>query len=302
MIECVVNISEGRDRQVIAALSDAAGPCALDVHADPDHHRAVLTLGGPDAEVEQAVRDLAVEVVEQIDLRSHTGAHPRIGALDVVPWVSLAGWPVGDGPFGTALEARDRFAEWAGRVLALPCFCYGPERTLPDVRRQAWADLWPATGPHRPHRRAGAAAVGARPVLVAYNLWLAEPDLATARRLAADLRSPWVRTLALEVGAGVQVSCNLLAPWEFGPAAAFDAVAKRAAVARAELVGLIPAGVLNRIASSRWAELDLDPSRTIEARLEQAGLDGGRFRVQDFGRTTSPAGIRQSGATTAGPG
>ena len=91
------------------------------------------------------------------------------------------------------------------------------------------------------------------------------------------MRSPLVRVLALPVGDAVQVSCNLIAPWSFGPEAAYDAVASRTAVAKAELVGLAPAAVLKRIPSHRWRELDLDPSSTIEARLEQAGLDGGRF-------------------------
>ncbi len=118
-------------------------------------------------------------------------------------------------------------------------------------------------------------AVGARGVLVAYNLWLAEPDLALARRLAAGLRGPAVRALGLRVGDGVQVSCNLIDPAVFGPAAAFDAVATQSAVGRAELVGLLPGRVLEAIPEHRWRELDLERSRTIEARLEQAGLDEG---------------------------
>jgi glutamate formiminotransferase/glutamate formiminotransferase/formiminotetrahydrofolate cyclodeaminase len=175
------------------------------------------------------------------------------------------------------MAARDSFAIWAGATLELPCFLYGPERSLPEVRRQAWDTLMPDHGPGIPHRTAGAAAVGARPVLVAYNLWLAEPDLPAARAIAGALRSPQVRALALQVGDHIQVSCNLIDPWAFGPEAAFDAVASRAGVARAELVGLAPAGVLAGAPRHRWPELDLDPSTTIEARLEQAGLDGGRF-------------------------
>jgi hypothetical protein len=86
-----------------------------------------------------------------------------------------------------------------------------------------------------------------------------------------------VRTLALPVGTAIQVSCNLIAPWSFGPEAAYDAVASRTGVARAELVGLAPAALVERVPQHRWRELDLDPASTIEARLEQAGLDGGRF-------------------------
>jgi glutamate formiminotransferase len=278
VLECVINVSEGRDLTLLHQLGERAGRCLLDVHRDGEHHRSVFTLAGPDEELDAAVRDLAAAVVDHVDLRTHEGAHPRLGALDVVPWVDLASQSVGP----RAMTARDRFAAWAGDKLQLPCFLYGPERSLPDVRRHAWADLRPDTGPDQPHPTAGAAAVGARTILVAYNLWLEGADLATARTIAADLRGPQIRALGLALGrSGIQVSCNLIAPAQVDPAAAFDAVASQAAragaaVARAELVGLIPAALLDAVPRHRWAELDLDPSRTIEARLEQAGLDGGR--------------------------
>jgi len=273
VLECVVNVSEGRRLDVIADLRAAAGPALLDVHSDGDHNRSVLTLAGPPEAVVAGVRSLARATVARLDLGSHQGVHPRIGVLDVVPWVSLSGWPLDEGPPAAATEARDAFAAWAGAELALPCFLYGPGRTLPEIRREAWRSLVPDTGPRVPHPSAGAAAVGARPALVAYNLWLAGADLAEARRLAAAVRGPAVRALGLQVGDAVQVSCNLIAPLVVGPAAVFDAVATRTAGARAELVGLLPARVLATIAEHRWPELDLDRSRTIEARLEQAGLD-----------------------------
>jgi glutamate formiminotransferase len=125
-----------------------------------------------------------------------------------------------------------------------------------------------------PHPTAGAAAVGARPPLVAYNLWLATPDVGLARTIAGELRSEAVRALGLQVGERAQVSCNLIDPWRTGPEVVFDAVASRAAVARAELVGLIPASVLDAVPRHRWPELDLGPSQTIEARLEEKGLAG----------------------------
>jgi glutamate formiminotransferase len=195
-----------------------------------------------------------------------------MGALDVVPWVSLAGWPVSDGPIGPAIQARDKFARWAGLQLGLPCFLYGPERPLPDIRREAWRTLRPDIGPDSPHPTAGAAAVGARPLLVAYNLWLDQPDLTVARAIAAAIRGPELRALGLAVGDGVQVSCNLIAPLALGPAAVFDAVATRTPIRRAELVGLVPRATLEPIPRHRWKELDLDVSATIEARLEQANL------------------------------
>ncbi|MGI8753997.1 MAG: hypothetical protein ACR2MN_17115 [Acidimicrobiales bacterium] len=282
MLECVVNISEGRDDDVIDALASETGAELLDVHRDPDHHRSVLTIAGPGPEVEASVRRLARAVVARLDLSAHSGVHPRIGVLDVVPWVALDGWPVADGRPSVAIDARDSFIRWAGDTLDLPCFAYGPERTLPDVRRQAWVTLDPDAGPLHPHPRAGAVAVGARSILVAYNLWLVKPDLDLARRIASALRTPDLRTLALEVGTEVQVSCNLTRPSVVGPAAAFDAVAYQAEVARAELVGLAPRSVLDAVPRHRWPELDLDPSTTIEARLEQAGLDGGS--LQDVGQ------------------
>lgn len=274
VLECVVNVSEGRDASVLEALAAAAGPALLDVHTDPHHHRSVLTLAGPG--VEEAARRLAVEAVARIDLGRHVGAHPRLGAVDVVPFV-----PLGRATMADAVAARDRFARWAAEQLAVPCFVYGPERSLPDVRRGAFGPLPPDTGPALPHPTAGAVAVGARPVLVAYNLWLAaDAPVATARAVARRARGPAVRSLGLDVGGRAQVSCNLVDPRAVGPADAYDAVAECAAelgtaVVGAELVGLVPASVLDAVPPERWSALDLAPSRTIEARLERAGLGGG---------------------------
>jgi glutamate formiminotransferase len=272
VLACVVNVSEGRDAGVLAALDAAAGRSSLDRHTDPHHHRSVFTLAGP--QVEEAARALARVAVERIDLRRHDGAHPRLGALDVVPFVPLAGSTMDD-----AVGARDRFATWAGDELALPCFVYGPERSLPDVRRSAFTTVPPDRGPTRAHPTAGACAVGARPVLVAYNVWLAaDASPADARRVAAAVRDAQrgVRALGLEVGGRAQVSMNLTDPSRCGPADAYDAVARLATIGGAELVGLVPEAVLAAIPPVRWAELDLARSRTIEARLREAGLDGGR--------------------------
>jgi glutamate formiminotransferase / 5-formyltetrahydrofolate cyclo-ligase len=264
VLECVINISEGRRLDVVAAIGAAAGDHLLDVHTDPDHHRSVLTLAGPD--VQAAAFAVVAEAVARIDLRDHAGAHPRLGAADVVPFVPLAGSTMDD-----AVIARDLLARRITSELGVPCVRYGPERTLPDLRRLAATEV-------EAHPTAGICCVGARPLLVAYNLWLAPPaTLAEARRIAGEIRSPSLRTLGLQVGDEVQVSCNLIDPATTGPDAAFDAVAARAAVARAELVGLVPRSVLDAIAPERWPALDLSASRTIEARLSQAGLDGGSF-------------------------
>ena len=202
MLECVVNISEGRHLDVVDSIAASAGIDLLDVHRDGDHHRSVLTLVGQDA-----ARSVTTTAVAVIDLRTHQGAHPRLGAVDVVPFV-----PLGSATLDDAIAARDAFGAWAARELGLPCFVYGPERSLPDVRRHAFQDLRPEFGPTRPHPTAGSVAIGARSVLVAYNLWLAEPDLARARALARQLRGPSVRALGLAVGDQVQVSMNLIDP------------------------------------------------------------------------------------------
>jgi glutamate formiminotransferase/glutamate formiminotransferase/formiminotetrahydrofolate cyclodeaminase len=257
VLECVINISEGREDAVIAEIAAAAGSALLDVHTDPDHNRSVLTLVGTDAP-----RAVAAEAVERLDLRTHAGVHPRIGVVDVVPFVALDGSAPQD-----ALVAREGFLRWAGAELAVPCFRYGPERTLPEVRRGAFAGLSPDAGPHDPHPSAGAMAVGARPVLVAYNVWLADADLDQARRVAAALRSPAVRALGLQVGDHVQVSCNLVDPAIVGPGAITDLVGAHAEVDRCELVGLVPRWVLEAEDPARWDELDLGPERTIEDRV-----------------------------------
>jgi glutamate formiminotransferase len=257
MLECVVNVSEGQDEALLAELAAACEPHLLDVHRDPHHHRSVFTLVGEDAP-----RALTRVAVARLHLPTHEGVHPRLGVVDVVPFVPLAGANLAD-----AIAARDRYCRWVAVELGVPCFVYGPERSLPDVRRQAFESLVPACGPTEPHPTAGAVCAGARDVLVAYNVWLAEPNLPLARRIAAEVRSPAVRALGLPVGDRVQVSMNLVEPDTVGPAVAFDAVAARAEVGGAELVGLVPARVLAAVPPHRWEQLDLADDRTIEARL-----------------------------------
>lgn len=291
--ECVINISEGRHQPTIDAVSDAGGVAVLDVHSDPEHHRSVLTLGGPLEVVEEAARHMVAVAVARIDLRSHVGIHPRLGAADVVPFVPLSTSirSASPGPHSTAeatwshlLGVRNRFAEWAGANLELPCFLYGPERSLPDIRRLAFRSLEPDTGPPAPHPTAGATAVGARPVLVAYNVWIAsrsdqDPEvgrahaLSVARSLAAELRGPAVRSLGLAVEAGAQVSFNLIDPASVSISSAYDAVAigaesRGCSVLRAEVVGLIPAKALEEVPRHRWSELDLAEDRTIEGLIQ----------------------------------
>lgn len=273
VIECVVNVSEGRDPRILDGLADAAGSDLLDVHRDPDHHRSVFTLVG-----EAAPRRLTAVALDRLDLGPHSGVHPRLGVVDVVPFVDLS---EPHRASAEAVRARDEFAAWAADTHGVPTFLYGPsiggpiglERTLPEVRRRAFVDLAPDHGPAAPHPTAGAICVGARPILVAYNVWLPRgTDLMTTRRIASDVRRPGLRTLGLMVGGRPQVSMNLVEPWRISPADAFDAVRDRCRTENidtdgAELVGLLPRAVLDAIPDGRWAELDLDIGRTIEARL-----------------------------------
>jgi glutamate formiminotransferase len=279
LLECVVNVSESQDEAVLGHLAAAAGAALLDLHRDPDHHRSVLTLAGAADLVREATRTLAAAAVARLDLRDHAGAHPRLGVLDVVPFVPYA--PGGSAPedLTAAVAERDGFARWLGEELGVPSFLYGPlsgglTRTLPDVRRHAFGEppdgLTPDHGPAQADPRTGASAVGARRVLVAYNVLVSSVEV--ARRVAPLVRGPEVRALGLAVGARAQVSCNLLDPDRFGPDQLYDAVATPVAeaggtVTGAELVGLIPEAVLATVPSDRRAALGLSDEATVESRL-----------------------------------
>ena len=223
---------------------------------------------------------MVARALATIDLTAHRGVHPRFGVVDVVPFVPL------EGTIDDAVGARDRLAHWAGAELGIPCFLYGPGRTLPEVRREAFRSLAPDAGPPAPHPTGGAMAVGARRALVAYNLWITGATgsdgsgaLPAARAIAGAVRGPAVRALGLAVGNGAQVSCNLVDPTRVGPAEIFDDVVRRAreagmSVERAELVGLLPESVLRAVPRHRWADLDLGDDRTIEHRLAHAVAAG----------------------------
>ena len=193
-----------------ALVSSLAG--VGDVHSDGEHHRSVLTLLGTSSQLIETVVELAKVVATEIDFASHRGVHPRIGALDVVPFV-----PLGTATMDDAVIARDRCAERLAHEVGLPVFLYGPlsdgsSRTLPELRRAVREGVGPDLLARRPRSRAGAAALGAREVLVAWNLWLSSTSLERANELARAVRSEDVRSLAFEVTGAVQVSCNLVNP------------------------------------------------------------------------------------------
>lgn len=203
IVECVPNVSEGRDaarlRRLRAVLTAAPGVEVANVHADPDHHRSVFTfLGAPDAVAAAAVA-LADAVVAEVDMRGHHGIHPRVGALDVLPFVPLAGVTMAD-----AVALAHRVGRAVAERHALPVYYYGEAARRPERRRlrelrhgeyeglatrMAGADGQPDDGPARFDARAGATLVGARDVLVAYNVWLADDDLDVARAIARGVRA-----------------------------------------------------------------------------------------------------------------
>jgi glutamate formiminotransferase len=269
LLECVPNFSEGRRRDVLdalAAAARAAGARILDLHADADHHRSVLTFAAaPDAAREAAVA-CAREALARIDLTVHRGEHPRMGAVDVIPFVPLEGARMDDA-VAAARDTGRRLGE-----LGLPVFLYEraasrPERrNLSEIRKPQFEGLlglvgsdpaWtPDFGPARLHPTGGCVAVGARPFLVAYNVDLESADVALAKRIAKKVRErdgglPGIKALGLFIAERncAQVSMNVCDFERTGLLAAFRAVEALArdagvSVRSSELVGLVPRAAL----------------------------------------------------------
>jgi glutamate formiminotransferase len=265
-------VSEGRDPAVIdacAAAMEAAGARVVHRTSDPVHHRSVITAVGSGAQVVAASVALARAVHERIDLRAHRGAHPRIGALDVLPFV-----PLGDATLEDAVTLAHRAAARIWREVGIPSYLYGAAASAPhrahlaDVRRGEFEGLaersagdarWRFDYGDAAHASAGAIAIGARPFLIAYNVELGSGDLALARRIARRLRasSGGLRTLkclGLRLAPDrVQVSCNLT-DTDAVPLYRVTELVRRAAaragvaVVRSELIGLSPARAILRTA------------------------------------------------------
>jgi glutamate formiminotransferase/glutamate formiminotransferase/formiminotetrahydrofolate cyclodeaminase len=256
----VPNVSEGRDRTTLDAIGAAfttGGARVLDVHADPDHHRAVFTLAAPPGRLAPALLEGAREACERIDVSGHPGAHPHVGALDVAPVVFLD-----DERRGPAVAEALVLADLLGAELQVPVLLYGAlagGRTRADLRRGgpaalaarlAAGELASDFGPAQAHPTAGVTLVAARAPLVAFNLELAPPaTVADATRIAALVREggaeglPGVRAIGLTLPArdGVaQVSFNVEDHRATPLAAVLQAVRRHAAVSEAELVGLAP--------------------------------------------------------------
>ena len=286
-LESVPNFSEGRDRSTIEALGEALGRRArlLDVHSDPDHNRSVFTLVGSAEELIESLLAGIECARERIDLRRHEGAHPRIGAADVVPVVPLV-----PEEMERAREAALALAERVGGELGMPVFLYGelaPGRGPAFFRRGGLEELTrrlesgevaPEFGPARLDERAGGVLVGARRPLIAFNVNL-RGSLEVAQEVARSVRErdggfPGVRALGLELpSAGlVQVSMNVedyeaVALHEIVDRIGREAAAHGAEVAGSELVGLMPAGAAVAAAGAMLAIRGFDASRVLELRL-----------------------------------
>jgi len=272
VLECVVNVAEGRNIEQLRAITSAAGPALLDVHVDADHNRAVFTLASPDpAAVNVATHALADAVASSISIVAHDGVHPFMGALDVVPFVSLDD---SDAERSGAVAAARDFGAWWSEAYDVPVFLYDEAdpsaRDLPRTRREAFTSRTPDFGPAMPHPTLGATAVGARRPLVAINLWLSTPDVAVARRVARAVRGrdgglAGVRALGFAMGSTdqAQVSMNLCDLDRTGVELACNTVRELAhreqtEVARVELVGLVPRREAARWSPAfrRWSGLD----------------------------------------------
>jgi glutamate formiminotransferase len=287
-LEAVPNFSEGRDHATIDAIRGAIAGHArlLDVHSDEDHNRSVFTLVGDEGEIVAALLAAIAVARDRIDLRVHEGAHPRIGAADVVPVV-----PIRPEDAERAHAAALELARRVGEELALPVFLYaglapgrGPaffRRSGPEElqRRIDAGELAPDFGPPRLDERAGGVIVGARPPLIAFNVNLAGDDLAAAREVARAVRErdggfPGVRALGLRLprAGHVQVSLNV-EDWQASPlhevvaAVEREARTRGLAVTGSELVGLLPAGAAVAAAGSLLRVAGLDAAHVLELRL-----------------------------------
>ena len=277
----IPNVSEGRDQAAIDAIAKAFDARLLDVHTDPDHHRAVFTLAGEPGGLAQAVLSGAAEAIRRVNLTAHEGIHPRIGAVDVAPIVYLD-----PGDRGAACAEALVLGDRLGHELDLPVFLYGElaqGRTRAELRRGGPAalanriqsgELRPDFGPKELHPTAGAVLVAARPPLVAFNVELAPPaTLEDAKAIAARIREGGpeglesVRAIGLWLSARdvAQVSTNVEDHRATPLVRVIDAIARHATPSQAELVGLAPRAAFDGFPDA----LPVANRRTVEDALAQ---------------------------------
>jgi glutamate formiminotransferase len=293
ILECVPNCSEGRDTSFLdlvrAAVLGVRGAVLLDVSADWDHHRSVFTLAGTPGAMTAALMEIARIAVERIDLRRHEGKHPRMGALDVAPFV-----PLGAMSDQEAIEAAHGFARRLWDELRVPSYFYGraatrPERErLENVRRGGFEALLkdssriPDVGGPGIHPAAGATAVGVRKPLIAWNVELATADPAPAKRIAKKIRESSgglaaVKALGLALPSRrtTQVSMNLVDYERTSPQTVFKLIGELAAiegvaVIDTELIGLIPRKALGPQGGEGLRIRGFNASMILENRIEEA--------------------------------
>jgi glutamate formiminotransferase len=293
LIECVPNVSEGRRRDLVESMARALravnGVRLLDCSSDPSHNRSVFTLVGDGSGLQAAIMALFDRAVSDLDLRTHHGEHPRIGVVDVVPFVPLEAATMAD-----CVALARRVGAAVAERFRVPVYLYGeaavdPARTrLEDIRRGGLEGLaarmaspvWaPDFGPRAPHPSAGASAVGARMPLVAFNVNLDTDRLDVAKAIAAVIREsggglPFVKALGIRLEARgiVQVSMNLT-NYEATPIPrVFDAVEREARrhgvnVLESEIVGLVPAAALGGSAGRDLRLVGFTPDKVLENRL-----------------------------------
>ena len=293
IIEAVPNVSEGRRLDVVAGMRTAVerveGLRLLDASSDPIHNRSVLTMAGDRQAIHTAIMALFDEAVRHIDLRTHRGEHPRLGAVDVVPFIPIDGVTMAD----CVALARAVGADVAARF-DLPVFLYeeaatmAARRSLEDIRRGEFEGLatklaqpeWtPDFGPSRPHATAGATVIGARMPLIAYNINLATDRLDVAKKIAAAVRHSsggfrYVKAMGIPLADRgiVQVSMNLTNYEKTPIHRVFDAVQREAerygvTVLESEIIGLVPEAAL-AAAAQHYLQLErFAPAQILEHRL-----------------------------------
>jgi glutamate formiminotransferase len=277
----VPNVSEGRDLSVVSEFSHAVhqgGARVLDVHSDGAHNRSVLTLTGEEAGLIAACTALA-QVGKTIDLELHEGVHPRLGGLDVCPFVPY------DATMDEAIALANRTARSIGEETGLPVYLYGEAarrrqtRELPDLRRgglsglieKCNSGLTPDEGPTHIDPREGVVCVGARGPLIAFNVWLATAE-PVAHAIAVEMRSEWVRAMGLKIDDHTaQVSMNLIRPERTGIEEAFESVRAAASLRGVEVVATELVGLVERRfwpgSDATVARLLKEPGHCLEDRL-----------------------------------
>ena len=289
LIECVPNFSEGREKEAVRAIEDAIasvpGVLLLRAEMDADHNRSVITFAGPpDAVAEGTLRGIG-EAIERIDLRSHKGVHPRIGAADVVPFVPLEGATLAD-----CVEIAHRTGEAVWERLGVPVYFYeaaaqSPDRApLENCRRGGFENpkLTPDLGGPALHPTAGACAVGARNLLIAFNINLESADVGIARAIARKIRAssgglPFVKAMGVKLASRglAQVSTNLTNFERTGLDQVYNAVRAEAhtqgvSIAGLEIVGLVPRKAIEMaVMRDPWWK-NFDQSLILENRLAEA--------------------------------